>query len=134
MRNIEQCNVYSTSISLKISQFQLLFSSRANERSKGKLYSRVYIYIYIYIILLLVVVKVMFAKLGDKDGKKYIISTTRCGENRFSAKWNRKNKNMESRDSPKGLNRVSRFTFNFTNQSSNFDDEISELKISNNFN
>lgn len=48
MRNIEQCNVYSTSISLKISQFQLLFSSRANERSKGKLYSRVYIYIYIY--------------------------------------------------------------------------------------
>lgn len=130
MRNIEQCNVYSTSISLKISQFQLLFSSRANERSKGKLYSRVYI----YIILLLVVVKVMFAKLGDKDGKKYIISTTRCGENRFSAKWNRKNKNMESRDSPKGLNRVSRFTFNFTNQSSNLDDEISELKISNNFN
>ena len=78
-------------------------------------YILAYTYIYIYIILLLVVVKVMFAKLGDKDGKKYIISTTRCGENRFSAKWNRKNKNMESRDSPKGLNRVSisRFTFNF---------------------
>lgn len=101
-------------------------------------YILAYTYIYIYIILLLVVVKVMFAKLGDKDCKKYIISTTRCGENRFSAKWNRKNKNMESRDSPKGLNRVSmrvsRFTFNFTNQSSNLDDEISELKISNNFN
>lgn len=47
-------------------------------------YILAYIHIYIYIIHLLVVVKVMFAKLGDKDGKKYIISTTCCGENRFS--------------------------------------------------